>query len=134
MGQPEALGGFSGKPGAGGSERLLQIAEPLHPLARQREDDGQGVGGGWKPDVLVAAVAVERLGQCRLCPPHAGVAAANGRRCDDLGHQFTPSRYWGVRILRAEEISWQAEAPGPPPFMTHTPGIVDDRKSRLNSS
>ena len=93
IGQPKPLGGFGGKPGARGRQRLFQVPESLHPLARQREDDGQGIGGRRKPDVLVPAVAVERLGQRGLRPPHASVAAANGRRCDDLGHQFTPSRY-----------------------------------------
>ncbi len=46
IGQPKPLGGFGGKPRAGGDESFFQVPESLHPLSRQRQDHGQGIGGG----------------------------------------------------------------------------------------
>ena len=97
IGKPKLFGGFGGKPRAGGADGFFQVAEFLHSLSGQSEDDGQSISGGWKPDGGVAVVAAEGFGQHRLRPPHASVAAANSRRCNDSGHQFTPSM-WGRRF------------------------------------
>ena len=86
VGQPQLVVWLGREPALDLGDDLLEIAQPLHALAEQRQRDGQRIGRGLEAHGLIATVPSECFREPALGASDAGMGATNGGSGNDSRH------------------------------------------------